>query len=95
MIVWSPDAEKDLNNTLDYLEQNWPITVVQDFINNLFNTLDWISKNPLIFNHFKNKDNIRKYVLSQHHTLYFELVDSQVYLLRIFDNRQDPNKLKF
>ncbi len=94
LIIWSPEADQDLQNTLDYLERHWSLSVLQDFIYHLFNTLDWISLNPHTFTQLKKSDYIRKYVLSQHHTLYFEIFDSHIDLPRIFDNRQDPNKLK-
>jgi plasmid stabilization system protein ParE len=92
-IIWSPEADLDLEQILGYLENKWSVYVVQDFINNLFSTLEWISFNPDSFMQVNKSDNIRKYVLSEHYTLYFEVFDKHIDLLRIFDNRQNPNKL--
>ncbi len=92
-LIWSPEADLDLEEILDYLEKKWTLSVAQDFINSLFNTLDWISFNPDSFMQINKSDNIRKYVLSEHYTLYFEVFDKHIDLLRIFDNRQNPNKL--
>jgi len=75
-IIWSPEADQDLESTLEYLEQHWSFSVIQDFLNHLFNTLDWISLNPNTLIPLNKSDNIRKYVLSQHHTLYIEIFDS-------------------
>jgi len=93
-IIWSPEADQDLESTLEYLEQHWSLSVIQDFLHHLFNTLDWISLNPNTLIPLNKSDNIRKYVLSQHHTLYVEIFDSHINLLRIFDNRQNPTKLR-
>lgn len=93
-IIWSPEADLDLEHTVVYLESKWSVVVVQDFITNLFDTLDWISLNPHTFMQINKSDNIRKYVLSEHHTLYFEIFERHIDLLRIFDNRQNPNKLR-
>ena len=89
-MIWSPEADQDLANTLHYLEQHWSYPVVQDFINHLFTTLDWIASNPNTLLSINQLGNIRKFVLSEHHTLYFEISDSHIALLRIFDNRQNP-----
>lgn len=92
-LIWSPEADKDLENILEFLDRKWPLQIVQDFLNNLFNTLDWIRLNPHSFMGYENADNIRKYVLSEFHTLYFEVFETHIDLLRIFDNRQDQKSL--
>jgi plasmid stabilization system protein ParE len=93
-IIWSPQSDDDVENVLLYLEADWPPYVKIEFLNTLFTTLDWISSNPHIFIKPNESDSIRKYVMSEYHTLYFEIFDSKIDLLRIFDTRQDPNKLK-
>jgi plasmid stabilization system protein ParE len=72
-IIWAPEADEDLLNTINYLETNWSFSVVQNFIQNLFETLDWIATGPRTFMQLDKSDHIRKYVLSEHHTLYFEI----------------------
>ena len=61
---------------MEYLEKKWPYHIAQDFLSNLFSTLDWIRLNPHSFMEYKNSDSIRKYVLSEFHTLYFEIFES-------------------
>jgi plasmid stabilization system protein ParE len=85
-IVWSPEADHDLELTLQYLEENWTNSVIQNFLNNLFDTLDWIAKNPDTFMQTQKSDSVRQYVLYKRHTLYFEIFETQINLLRIFDN---------
>jgi plasmid stabilization system protein ParE len=91
IIIWAPEAEKDLENILNYLEIKWTNKVILDFIDNLFITLEWIASNPSLFMKISKADNIRKYVLSKNHSLYFEFSETHLYLLRIFDNKQNPS----
>ena len=93
-LIWSPEADFDLEGILNYLENNWTENVISDFLNELFKILDWITENPQIFMESSKKSQIRKFVLSKHHTLYFEVFDTHINLLRIFDSRQDPKKLR-
>ena len=41
-----------------------------------------------------DSDRIRKYVMSEFHTLFFEIFDSHIELLRVYDNRQNPKNLR-
>lgn len=38
---------------------------------------------------------IRKCVLTKHNSLYYRITNNQLEILRIYDNRQDPDLLKF
>jgi plasmid stabilization system protein ParE len=80
-LIWSPEADQDLANTLHYLEQHWSYPVNQDFIIQLFNTLDWITSDPDTLLTINQPKNIRKFVLSVHQSLYFEISDTHIYLL--------------
>jgi plasmid stabilization system protein ParE len=92
-LIWSPEAESDLEKILEYLEENWSESVIHNFLKELFEALDWIVDNPEVFMFSINSSNIRKFVLSKHHTIYFEIQEDQIGLLRIFDNRQNPDKI--
>jgi plasmid stabilization system protein ParE len=70
-ILWSPLAEEDLNNILEYLEREWEQQVIFDFLVALENDLDRISKNPKVFPLINSLLNIRKYVITKHNTLYY------------------------
>lgn len=47
-IIWSPEADGDLENILIYLEENWSDSVITDFLGNLFKVLDWISSDSSV-----------------------------------------------
>ena len=39
-LIWSPEAVADLESTLEYLEEKWTQDVLQNFLTELFETLD-------------------------------------------------------
>jgi plasmid stabilization system protein ParE len=94
-IIWSPSAESDFANILEYLQENWEERVTNQFIDLTEGILAQISINPRQFPLIHKKQKIRKCVITKHNTLFYRESNSQVDLLRIYDTRQDPNTLKF
>ena len=94
-IVWSPLSEKDFDNILEYLNKEWDATVVNKFIDLTDNLLLQIALNPQQFPLIHRKMKIRKCVITKHNTLFYRENKEQIELLRVYDTRQDPDKLKF
>jgi len=92
-IIWSPLSQKDFVLILDYLQNYWDNKVVQVFIEITERSIEQISNNPKQFP-LINKD-VRKCVLTKHNTLYYRDGKESIDILRIFDNRQDPQKMEF
>jgi len=93
-IIWSSLAEKDFSIILNYLFSEWNSTIAYNFVDKTDELLHQISKNPKQFPSVSKKRGIRKCVISKHNTLYFRVNKNEINLLRIFDTRQNPNKLK-
>ena len=94
-IIWSPLSEEDFENILIYLETEWDAEVAIKFIDLVDVLLVQIANNPKHYPLIHKKYNIRKCVITKHNTLYYRSSKRHVELLRIYDNRQDPDKLKF
>jgi plasmid stabilization system protein ParE len=94
-IIWSPLAENDFSNILDYLDKNWEKKVADNFIDLIENTVNQISVNPRQFPIIFSKKKIRKCVITKHNTLYYRDSKLNVDILRIYDTRQDPDSLTF
>ena len=92
-IAWSPLAERDFANILEYLSGNWDDKVTNQFIDLTEEVIRQISNNPRQFPMIYKKEKIRKCVLTKHNTLFYRDCKSQVYILRIYDTRQDPETL--
>lgn len=94
-VVWSPSAESDFESILDYLVLNWNNKIVNRFINKVDDTIDLILEDPKIFPLINIDLQIRKSVISKHNTIYYRENAEKIEVVRLFDSRQDPNKLKF
>ena len=94
-IIWSPLAEKDFENILIYLKDNWNDDVLDNFIDITDNMISQIISNPKQFPLIQKKIKIRKCVLTKHNTLFYRIKRDAIEILRIYDTRQDPANLKF
>jgi plasmid stabilization system protein ParE len=94
-VIWSPQSESDLLQIIDYLKENWEVKVTIKFIDIIDEIIAQISLNPRQFPVIQKREKIRKCVITRHNSLYYRERNEFVDILRIYDNRQDPHKLKF
>ena len=94
-IIWSPAAEEDFDEILSYLSSNWSNKVVNKFIDNLDDYLLLISRNPKLFPLINKELHVRKCVLTKQNILFYHVLKNRIEIIRIFDSRQNPEKLNF
>lgn len=94
-VIWSSAAENDLVDILEYLNFKWNAITVRYFLDILDRNISYISSNPEQFPFYNRNENIRKCVITKHNTLYYSENFSAVVLLKLYDVRQKPSKLKF
>ncbi len=94
-IIWSPSAENDFGNILDYLDRNWGKKVASNFVDLSENLLNHISNNPRQFPIIYKRKKVRKCVITKHNSLFYRDGKTNIEILRIYDTRQDPNTLTF
>ncbi len=94
-IIWSELAENDFSIILEYLYENWNVKIVNKFIDIVDQLIFQISKNPSQFPIINQSTNIRKCVITKHNSLYYRANKDKIEILRIYDNRQNPNNLMF
>ncbi len=92
-IKWSLEAVQNLDNIIAYLEENWSHKEISRFITKFEKQLSIISTFPLAYPLSKKK-NIHRCVMTKQITIYYAIEDDTIFLLSIFDTRQDPKKLK-
>lgn len=93
-VFWSPLSVADAENILDYLFKNWSEQVAENFTNQLDHILSQIAKKPKLFPLTNKKKKVRKCVMNKQNTLFYRESKDAIELLRIFDTRQHPKKLK-
>ncbi len=94
-VVWSPLSEGDLEVVLDYLQNEWNTTVVNNFLERIENLIGQITQNPKQFPLVNKKRKIRKCVITKHNTLFYRENKDFIEMLRLFDTRQNPKKRKY
>jgi len=66
---------------------------IKKFAQLLDKQLTLIVDNPYLFTETAKSNGLRKAVLSSLTTLYYRIIDNEVRIITLFDNRQNPNKL--
>jgi len=94
-IFWTDFALKELENTIEYLEENWTEKELRNLAIKLEETLSFISQNPNLFQVSDIKKEIRRVVILTHNTLYYRISNDQIEIISFFSNRQSPKKMKF
>jgi plasmid stabilization system protein ParE len=94
-IIWSPLSENDFDQILNYLSINWDNNVVIQFIDITEHLISQISENPKQYPLIHKKNKIRKVVLTKHNSLFYRENKDHIDILRIYDTRQDPQKIRF
>lgn len=92
-IFWSERAKNDYKGILRYLIQNWSAKEVVKFTDRIERNIRHISANPEIGTISKKKS-VRRLVVSRQTSMYYQIIHGDIYIITIFDNRQNPDKLK-
>ena len=92
-VAWSLSAKTDIENISHYLMREWGITVLSRFLTKLNWIIAQIVINPNQYPLFNPDIQIRKCVVTKQNTLFYRIVDNKIEIVRIYDSRQDPNKL--
>jgi plasmid stabilization system protein ParE len=93
-ILWTDNALKELEQTIEYLEENWTERELRNLAESLEETITLISQNPLMFQSSKKKKDIRRAVILSLNSLYYRVSEDSVEILSFFGNRQNPKKRK-
>ncbi len=93
-LLWSDEALENLKGIIDYLENRWTKREINKFAQILDKQLRLIEKNPYLFPESNKSNGLRKSILSKQTTIYYRIVNLEIRIVTLFDNRQDPNKLR-
>lgn len=93
-ILWTDNALKELEKTIEYLEENWTEKELRNLALNLEETLTLVSQNPNLFQVSDIKKEIHRVIVLSHNTLYYRIGNNQIEIISFFSNRQSPKKRK-
>jgi plasmid stabilization system protein ParE len=92
-IVWTPNALIELEQTIEYLENNFSEKEIKKLAEKIESVIALISKNPNLFPISENQ-NIHKAVLLKYNSIYYRIKKENIEILSFFSNRQSPDKRK-
>lgn len=87
-------AMKNLDSLLVYLKEEWSTKVKHDFVQKLDKSLKQIQELPDSFPESDNIRGLRKCVVTKQTTVFYKYSDTTIYVVTIFDNRQNPKSLE-
>lgn len=93
-IFWTDEAINNLEDTIDYLNNRWTQREIDNFKNRLSKQIGLIQQNPSLFPISQYNSRLRKAVLSKQTTIFFEVTGQIIYLVYLFNNKQDIEKIK-
>jgi plasmid stabilization system protein ParE len=92
-VLWTEEANKNLSNIIKYLEDNWTKREIEKFLKKLNKQISIIQSQPDSFPKTNNY-NVRRSVVAKQITLYYSISQDTLNIVSLFDNRQNPQKLK-
>ncbi len=93
-VKWSSSAKADIDNISKYLMMEWGEIVLTKFLLKLDRLIVQIVLNPKQFPEINGRLNIRKCVVTKQNTLFYKIQGETIEIVRVYDTRQDPNKLE-
>jgi plasmid stabilization system protein ParE len=92
-VLWTVEANENLSNVIKYLEEHWTEKEIKNFLRKLNKHISLIQTQPDSFPKAINY-NVRRSVVTRQTTLYYSISQDTLIIVSIFDNRQNPKKLK-
>jgi hypothetical protein len=90
-IHWSEPAKFDYWNNIEYLEREWTLKEVYDFMDKTDELIDLLEKGNVTFKPTDYKNTYQVPVVKQI-TLYYNVINDKIELLRFWNNYQDLAK---
>jgi plasmid stabilization system protein ParE len=92
-IIWSDEAKADYTSNVDYLLQEWSIQDAQEFVDNVNDIISVLDQMPDMFP-LSNYQKVRKGVVCKQISILYQVHQTEIHILRFWDNRKNPKKLK-
>ncbi len=83
-ILWTDFALKELEKTIEYLEQNYTEKELRNLAAKLEEILSLLSQNPNLFQVSDIKKDIRRAVILTHNTLYYRIINDKIEIISFF-----------
>jgi len=93
-IRWTANAYSDFSQTVVFIKERWSKKSAEDFINRVDTVLNILAIFPQLGKIIYPPKQIRAIVISKQTTLVYRIKSDNIIIINLFDNRQDPEKLR-
>jgi hypothetical protein len=94
-IVYSSIAEKTFLQNIAYLEKEWTIKEVRNFLQKTQDILDILKSDPHIFSKWERNTSVFKVIVVKQITMFYAVEGQTISILLFWNNYQDPGKLAY
>ena len=91
--IWTPLGLKSLNQTTNFIEEQWNEDVVDAFLDRLDERIEQLRLNPQIGPAYE-QTHYRKLIIHPLVTLFYELETDYISLVLVWANKHDPDELR-
>ena len=93
-VSWTTIACSDFSQIVQYIKETWGKTSAEDFIKQVDSVINILSIYPRLGKIIHQQKQIRALVISKQISLIYRIKSGTIIILNLFDNRQEPDKLK-
>ncbi len=93
-IKWTPESIDAFNGIIKYLESEWTIKDIENFVTATKIIADFISEHPKMFRK-TNKKNIHEALVTPHNLMIYKIYPRHIDIITFWDTRKNPRKKKF
>ena len=86
-------ASFKLERLLNHIEENWSRSSRDRFLSKLNSVIETIKQNPEICQKSETRPELRRAVVTKQSSLLYQIQKETIFVVTIFDNRQDQDKL--
>ncbi len=94
-IEWTAIAEQQYGEIVHYIAEKWSIDIASKFINTVEKKLELLAQFPQLGRSSYKRKQVRKFPLSRQNTLIYQLIGNTIFILEIYDTRQNPDSQRF
>lgn len=68
-VNWTTESKISFNENIEYLNREWDLTAINNFLDKIDSIIDLIEKNPTLYPLYRKSDHIHKMCNKQAHYL--------------------------
>lgn len=89
-VIFSKRAENNLDDLVYYLESEWSERIKHGFLEILKQKVALLREMPFSYQASTYRKNLRRCVVTKHTSIYYQIVDNEIEVVTIQDNRKKP-----